>query len=42
MPLNSNNKKYQIVRPTFEEAEDAVRTLVQWAEYDPFLKVEIV
>ena len=35
MPLHSENKKKQISRPTFEEAEEAVRTLIRWAGDDP-------
>ena len=35
MPLNSKNKKHKISRPTFEEAEEAVRTLIRWAGDDP-------
>lgn len=35
MPLNSKNRKQQVVRPSFEEAEEAVRTLIRWAGDDP-------
>jgi GTP cyclohydrolase I len=35
MPLNSENKKKQVLRPSFEEAEEAVRTLIRWAGDDP-------
>jgi GTP cyclohydrolase I len=35
MPLNSENKLKQLGRPTFEEAEEAVRTLIRWAGDNP-------
>lgn len=35
MTLNSKEMGQHLVRPTFEEAEDAVRTLIRWAGDNP-------
>lgn len=35
MPLNSKDMTQHSVRPTFEEAEEAVRTLIRWAGDNP-------